>query len=285
MSSNSTQIVFANGSFIPADEARVSVFDRGFLYGDGLFETMPVRSGRPIFWEVHLHRMQRGANYLRIKIPFDPQTLLTHARQLIRENRVVDGTLRLNLSRGVGPRGYSPAGANQPTLVMSTHAADSASPAAREWKLVTAPFRVLTDDPLSIYKTSNKLPQIAARAFAEDHKADEALLLNSDGNLAETSAANVFCVLNRVVHTPPIGSGALAGVTRQAVLEICRTEGIPSCERVITPEDARRSDGLFLTLSTIGIVEATSLDGLQLSRSPLTHKLRELYDQVVMPRR
>ncbi|HEX4644553.1 MAG TPA: aminotransferase class IV, partial [Verrucomicrobiae bacterium] len=109
--------VFLNGQFVPEEQAVVSVFDRGFLYGDGLFEALRVYNGQPFRWTQHLERLQRGADFLKIRLPFTAAELRNHAAELIRRNQMPECLLRLVLSRGVGPRGYSPRGADLPVLV------------------------------------------------------------------------------------------------------------------------------------------------------------------------
>src|SRR5213594_3375395 len=110
-------IVFLNGQFVPEERAVVSVFDRGFLYGDGLFETVRVYAGQPFRWPQHLQRLERGAEFLRLRMPFEAATLTRFARELMEHNRMFEAVLRLTLSRGVGQRGYSAKGADQPFLV------------------------------------------------------------------------------------------------------------------------------------------------------------------------
>lgn len=275
-----SSIVYLNGNYLPEHEAMVSVFDRGFLYGDGLFETMPVRAGKPIFWELHMRRMRDGADHLGIKFPVEAEVLLELVARLLRENAVANCTLRVNLSRGSGRRGYSPAGANRPTLVMCVHPADHSN-ARRTWRLVTAPMPLPTGGELHLFKTTNKLVQILAKAFADEHDAEEALLINSEGLVAEGTASNVFCLLNGIVCTPGIDAGALPGITRHVLVEICHQNRIPLEERRLSVQDVFGSEGVFLTLSTLGIVEATSLNGVPLARSPLTPRLANLYDEVV----
>src|SRR5258707_280259 len=116
-------IVFLNGQFVPEAEAVISVFDRSFLYGDGLFETMPVFNGKPFRWEQHLERLQRGSEFLQIQLPFAADVLLSFALELLSKNQMPDCLLRVTLSRGVGVRGYSPKGAEHPSLIMSLHPA------------------------------------------------------------------------------------------------------------------------------------------------------------------
>ncbi len=274
--------VFLNGQFVPAEQAVVSVFDRSFLYGDGLFETILVRNGRPFRFEHHVARLQNGAAFLGIAMPFAAPAFHSFAVQLLRENRSVDGVLRLTLSRGVGRRGYSPRDASQPMTVMTLHPNPLHDPAPPpQWRLVTAPFRLTAHEAGARVKTGNKLPQILARADAEARGADEALLLNTEGQVVEGAGSNLFWIADGTVCTPPLESGILAGVTRAVVLEICQRRGMPTVEAGITPEALSGQDGVFLSLSTLGIVEALTLDGAAVRRSSLTSSLRDDYWRLV----
>ncbi len=271
--------VFLNGRFVPEAEAVVSVFDRSFLYGDGLFETLRVHGGRPFAWAEHMERLQRGAEFLRLRVPYMPDELRDFAGQLIALNQMPEAVLRLTLSRGVGPRGYSPRGADQPVLVMTLHPAPAIDPLhPPQWRLITASVRLPAGEALAQFKTCNKLPQILARAEAGEAGADEALLLNTDGFVAEAASSNLFWVADGAVCTPPLEVGALPGVTRGVVLEICRELGLPT--RQVSPrlEELRRAEGVFLTLSTLGAVEAVALDGAELARSPLVATSRVAHD-------
>ena len=179
-------IVFLNGRLVPETQAVVSVFDRSFLYGDGLFEVMRVCSGRPFRWAEHFDRFQRGAAFLKIQVPFAEGDLRKQALQLIERNGMPESLLRVTLSRGVGLRGYSPKGADSPALVMTLHPAPDADgqPVPR-WRVMTASFRLPANEPLAQFKTCNKLPQILARAEADAAGADESLLLNTLGDVAD----------------------------------------------------------------------------------------------------
>jgi aminodeoxychorismate lyase len=280
--------VCLNGNFVPDDQAVVSVFDRGFLYGDGLFETVRVFNSRPFRWQQHMERLEHGAEFINVRLPFSASQLREFAERLVSLNRMPDGLLRLALSRGIGLRGYSPKGVQSPTLVMSVHPSSLGSSAARpgladerqgplRWRLVTSSFRLPANEPLAQFKTANKLPQILARAQADDSQADEALLLNTDGWVVEGSCSNLFWIANGQVVTPPLAGGILAGVTRAVVCELCAGFSLTVCERNIRPDQLKLSDGVFLTLSSFGIVEAQSLDGHELKVSPLTAKLRAAY--------
>jgi len=271
-------LVFLDGRFLPKDQALVSVFDRSFLYGDGLFETMLVLNGKPFRFDQHVERLQRGAEFLKIRLPFSAPVLREFASELIRVNQMPDAILRLHLSRGAGQRGYSPKDANQPTLIMALH---SHSPVnlrqPPQWRLITSSFRLPAGEPLAKFKTANKLPQILARAEAEAKNADEGLLRNTDGHVIEAAGSNLFWIANRAVCTPSLDSGILPGVTRAVVFELCEQLSVPIREENIHPENLRRQDGVFLSLSTLGIVEAAESDGQVLGRSDLTSQIREAY--------
>lgn len=276
-------ILFLNGQFVPEEHATVSVFDRSFLYGDGLFETMRVLNGRVFRWAQHLERLRRGAGFLGIHVPFSDEELSEYARELVKRNQQPDAFLRLTLSRGVGPRGYSPKGANQPTLVMSPHPATAQAEVQPPcWKLITASTRLPAGEPLAQFKTCNKLAQVLARAEADAAGADEALLLNTDGFVVEASNSNLFWIEHGNIYTPPMASGILAGVTRAVVLEVCQTLQIPTRESLPRPEDLLRADGLFLSLSTLGVVEAVELDGHRLGRAPMTERIRTVYERLLV---
>ena len=276
-------IVFLNGRFAPEAGAVVSVFDRGFLYGDGLFETLAVFNGQPFRWQQHLERLQRGAEFLKIRLPFTAEALRDFARQLIEKNRMPDALLRLTVSRGMGVRGYSPKSAQEPTVVMSLHAApagDGKEP--KRWRLMTSSVRLPVNDPLAQFKTCNKLPQILARAEADTAGADEALLISSDGHVAEGSSSNFFWIESGSVCTTPLASGVLPGVTRAVVLELCQKLGVDARQATVAPDQLRWTQGVFLSLSSAGIVEALSPDGQALGQSPLVAELYTAYRAVVL---
>ena len=266
--------VFLNGEFVPAERATVSVLDRGFLYGDGLFETMRVHRGQPFCWEAHLERFERGAAFLKIPLLFTREQLLAAAVKLIELNQLQEAVLRLMLSRGPGARGYSPRGANAPTTVMTLHPLPLPPASVR---LLTSTLRVAAGDPFAPYKIANRLLHIMARAEAEERGADEALLLNTNGHVAETASGNVFWTERGLVCTPHDDAGALHGITRGVVRELCGELGLPIESREATASQLQKADGVFVTGSVSGIVPVASLDGVLISSSPLVGKLQAVY--------
>lgn len=273
-------LVFLNGQFLSEAKAVVSVNDRGFMYGDGLFETLRVVNGKPFRMAQHLERMTRGAEFLKIKPPFTPKELEKFARQLIEQNQMPDAILRVTLTRGSGQRGYTPDRESKPTIVMTLHAAPALENPV-EWSLVTSSFRIPASDALSAFKTTSKILHVMARAEAAEKGADEALLINTNGEVAETASGNLFWVYDDKVCTTPTGRGVLPGITRAVVLEICQVLGLQTNKRVIKPEALRNSQGLFVTQSGFGVVPITSFDGETVTPSPLVDQIASAYNDML----
>ena len=274
-------LVFLNGQFLPEAQAVVPVNDRGFLLGDGLFETMRVVGGKPFRFAQHLERMTRGADFLKIKLPFTPKELEKFAAQLIEQNKIHDAILRVTLTRGPGERGYAFNGESKPTVAMTLHAAPSLVNSV-EWNLVTSSFRIPAADPLSSFKTTSKILHVMARAEAAEKGADEALLINTNGEVAETASGNLFWVYQDKIYTVPTGRGVLPGITRAVVLEICQTLGLQVNKRVIKPEALRNSEGIFVTQSALGIIPVSVFDGEPVAPSPLVDQIAQAYNEILV---
>ena len=274
-----------DGSATPAVEAKVSIFDRSFLYGDGLFETLRLHQGQPFLWDEHWRRLEAGANFLGIVLPYDSATLRSALRELLRLCGQYEVSARIQVSRGVGPRGYSPRKCDRPTMVLTLHSVPS--PASNElvaWKLASTSYRQPAGDRLAAYKNGNKLVNILAKREAEQGGADEAVLLNTSGHITETASCNIFWIEAATVHTPPVALGALAGVTREFVAQLARNEGWEVKETEAGLDRLQQADGVFLTTSGLGIVEAIRLDGQPLRTSPIVGQLWEMYKRVVEAR-
>jgi len=264
---------------LPIERAVIPVDDRGFLYGDALFETMPFYSGVPFRWAAHLARLEQGLKLLRIALPYPAAKLEGFASELVKVNDMPDCVLRLTVSRGSAPRGYSIKLAQKPRVLMTLH--PLAKKSAEGWRLITSSLRVLADDPLNQFKTASRVRSVLARAEAEEQGAEEALLLNERGEITEGAATNLFCVQRGVVCTPPLAAGILPGITRAVVFEICRRLGMAIADKPMTPSDLFAAEGVFLTVSTAGIVEAVSLDARPLAQSPVIAQLQAAYGDVI----
>jgi branched-chain amino acid aminotransferase len=276
-------IVFLNGNFLPESEAVISINDRGFLLGDGLFETIRVVNSRPFRMAQHLERMTRGLNFLKITPSFTPKELQKFAVDLVGRNKLPDSILRVTITRGGGPRGFSPKASGIPTVAMTLSPLPATNPdEPLQWSLVTSPFRVPASDPISSYKSTSRILNILARSEAESRGADEALLLNTNGEAAEAAGGNMFWVYREQICTVPTGRGVLPGITRAVVLEICQALGLTTNKRVIKPEMLRNAEGIFITNSALGIVPVVSFDGEPVAPSPLVDQIATAYNEMLL---
>jgi len=275
-------LVFLNGKFLPEADAFVPLNDRGLLLGDGLFETLRVANGQPFRCAQHLERLVRGADFLKIKLPFTPKEIQKFAEQLIEKNKLADAILRITLTRGAGARGYSPKNSGAPMLAMTLHPLPPQNAdEPLQWSLITSSFRIPASDALAAFKTTSKILNIVARAEAEERGADEALLLNTNGEVAETASGNLFWIYQDAVCTVPTGRGVLPGITRAVVLEICQSLGLTTNKRIIKPEHLRNAAGIFVTNSAFGIVPVAAFDGLPIAPSPLVDQIVNAYNEML----
>ena len=275
-------VVFLNGKFVAEAEAVVPLNDRGFLLGDGLFETMRVANGKTFRCAQHLERLMRGANFLKIRPPYTPKELEKSARQLIETNQMSEAILRVTLTRGAGARGYSPKNAGPPTMALTLQPLPVQNPdEPLQWSLVTSSWRIPASDALASFKTTSKLLNVMARAEAEEKGADEALLLNTNGEVAETAGGNLFWVYQDKICTVPTGRGVLPGITRAVILEICQSLALETNKRVIKAEHLRNACGLFVTNSALGIVPVAAFDGEPVAPSPMVDQIAGAYNEMV----
>lgn len=210
------QSVMINGQSVLAEGASVSIHDRGFRYGDGVFETIAVHGGVPYQWEYHAARLASGT--ADIKIDFDSSNLQLNTKVLLKANKASDCTLRIQVTRGVGSRGYLPTGGT-PTCVIET-LARPALPAPGVSLFTTRYAKpALATLPVN-HKLCQGLNSTLARMEAESHGCFEALLLSTEGLLCEASSANLFWFKNGTLYTPALSTGALAGSTRAALLRL-----------------------------------------------------------------
>lgn len=274
-------IVFLNGKFVPEEQAVVSVFDRGFLFGDGLFEALLVRRGKPFCWDEHMDRLQRGVELLKFNVPFSGAQLLDATRELLQRNQTTECMMRLSVSRGITERGYSPKNARDPAIVITLYPPPKVDRNdLPRWPIITSSVRVPSNDPLTAVKSANKLHHVLARAEADAAHANEAILLNTDGNLAEGTTSNIFWIEDGAVCTPSISCGALPGVTRRLVLDLCRRLNI-ACRELAAPRDRlMQAQGVFLTMTSFGVVEVATLDGQPLKAASLTRRIHAAFNEV-----
>lgn len=271
-------IVWFNGELVPATEARIDPTDRGFLLGDGIFETMLARRGRTVFLDAHILRLQRGAAAIGLAIPLDPARIAAACADLLEANGLTDApcaSLRLTLTRGPGPRGLALPASPAPTLMMTAAPAAAAPPGL---SAIVATPRRNNRSPSAALKAIAYLDNVLAREEARARGAEEALMLDSDGHLACASAANIFLWERGRLVTPSTDCGILAGITRAAVLELAPGLGIETAEERIDTVRLAQIDGAFLTNSLMGIVPLTRIDGRTLPEYPETARLDAAYE-------
>jgi branched-chain amino acid aminotransferase len=273
--------VFLDGKFVLEENALVSIFDRSFRYGDALFEAVLVRHGKMFRWAQHAARLKRSADALKLSLPCSLDQMLASVRELISINQMRDAVLRIQLSRGTGPRGYAPTGEEKPLLVMSLHPTPSRPLPEMLWKVMISSLRIAAHDPLAHHKTCSRLLQVMVAAEARERGVDESLIVNTDGHVTEGSTSNVFWIQAGQVCTPPLQAGVLPGITRSAIFEICDTHGIPRMERMIRPDELLACEGMFLSFTSRGIVEVDSLEGKPLPRSGITAQLRQEFEALL----
>jgi len=244
------QFVFLNRRFVPADKAGFSVFDRGLLYGDGLFETVRIYGGKFFRLRAHLKRMFDGLKFLGIKPPYTMAEMEIFAREVAITNRINEGFARIIVSRGEGILGFSPRGSVTPHVAICARERPVDVRRKEVWRL-TIHKRPISPLPL---KSLSYLPHVLARKEAEEAGFDEALLLDSNGVVIEATGSNVFLVNDGELVTPPLSTGCLPGITRAEVIKVARKKGFHVVEKKFGARECRKADGIFLTNSLLEIV-------------------------------
>jgi len=281
--------VWLDGRIVDGADAKVSVLDHGFLYGDGVFEGMRVYSQRLFRCERHLDRLEIGARCIGLALPGGRDALraltLATAREYVRATGEQDAYIRLVVSRGVGELGVDPTNCAAPfvTCIVDKIRLFPEAKLRSGISMITSSRRSPAADVRDPrVKSLNYLNNALAKQEARRQGADEALLLNAAGAVAEASVANVFAVRDARLLTPPPSDGALEGITRASVLEIAAQLGLPSEERTLGRYDLIAADEVFLTGSGAKVVPVASLDGARIGggeAGPLTQKLMAAFDR------
>jgi branched-chain amino acid aminotransferase len=257
-------LVYVDGKLIPKEEAVVSVFDHGFLYGDGVFEGIRVYEGNVFRLKEHIDRLYESAKTIALDIPMTREEMIQATLDTVATNGKKDAYIRLVISRGAGDLGIDPAKCRRPTIVII---ADSIQLYPQELydngaSLVTASIRRIPMESLDPrIKSLNYLNNILAKIEAKRAGALEAVMLNHHGLVAECTADNIFIVKQGALKTPDLMQGALGGITRGAVLDLAKKAGIPSFETVLGLHDLYNADECFLTGTGAEIVPVISVDG------------------------
>ncbi len=279
--------IYLNRRFVAEKKAVVSVFDHGFLYGDGVFETLRAYEGRFFRLDEHLTRLKESAKGLKITLPHTRPALHRLLYQTLAINHLKNALVRITISRGTGPIGLDPALCRKPTLVIIPRAFNGCSPIQyrKGLKVAVVSVRRTPSQALdSRIKSMNFLNNILAKIQAKENHADEGLMLSLDGYLTEGSVSNLFLIKRRRLYTPAAGLGILEGITRQGVIELAKENRIPLHETRLRPSDLYRADECFLTNTSMEIMPVVKADGIKIGDGkpgPTTRFLKEAYRERV----
>jgi len=276
--------VFINGGFLPSEQAHVSIYDHGFLYGDGAFEGIRAYNGCAFKLVEHVDRLYNSLQALNIEMPYGREQFLANVNELLKMNGVTDGYIRVTITRGIAlgldPRNIS----TEPTVVISTDKLAVYPKSAYEsgLEVVTVATRIANPQVLEprIKSTGKYLCNIQAKIEANQVGAGEGLMLTEDGYVAECTGDNIFYIKDGVVYTPPAFLGILEGITRATVLEVAAELGIKVVEKVFTRFDLYTCDEAFLTGTAAEVIPMVKLDGRILGGGkpgPVTQKLEEAF--------
>ncbi|MEI8294434.1 MAG: branched-chain-amino-acid transaminase [bacterium] len=255
--------IYIDGQFYDKENAKISVFDHGLLYGDGVFEGIRFYGGRVFRLEEHIDRLFDSARAICLDIALDKSNVTEATLETIRRNELQDGYVRLVVTRGVGDLGLNPALCAKASIVIIASKITLYSPDKYQYGLevVTCATRRIPHGALSpMVKSLNYLNNILAKIEAQNAGAGEGLMLNEQGFVAECTGDNIFVVKNGAISTPPIASGALAGVTRSVVFDLAAEFGISMHEPMMTRYDIYTADECFLTGTAAEVIPAVKLD-------------------------
>ena len=271
--------VYLNGRYLPAEEACVPVFDRGFLFGDGVYEVIPAYGGRLFRLEAHLHRLDNSLAAIRMVNPLGREEWREVLENLLREQGGGDQSIYLQVTRGVAPkRDHAFPDGVRPTVFVSTSPIPPVAGDAGDIGISA----ITLDDirwQMCHVKAITLLPNVLLKQQARDAGSDEAILIR-DGEATEGAASNLFIVEDGVLVTPPTGPCLLPGITRDLVLELARANAVPCREEAISRERLAHADEVWLTSSTREIMPVCRLDGRPVGPGrpgPVWRRLRALY--------
>ena len=255
--------IYIDGAYFPEEDAKVSVFDHGLLYGDGVFEGIRFYNGRVFRLEEHLKRLWESARAIALEIPLSVEELSAATLETIRQNGLRDGYIRLLVTRGKGNLGLSPDRCPKASIIIIAATIQLYPPEkyTTGMAMVTCGTRRCSPAALSpAVKSLNYLNNIMAKIEANHAGADEGLMLNEEGYVAECTGDNIFVIKDGALFTPPISSGALRGITRGVVFEIAAELGLRVSEPMLTRYDIYTADECFLTGTAAEVIAAIVLD-------------------------
>ncbi len=276
--------VHLNGKLVPSKEAVVSVFDHGFLYGDGVYETMRVYDGVIFMLDEHLIRLYRSASMIGLTIPFGMDSIKISLYETLIANSLKNAYARLTVSRGEGPIGLDPELCTKPTIVIITQELKDYPKAFYEngiSLIISETRRNLKEALNPSIKSLNFLNNILAKIEAIKRDAYEAVMLNAYGKLTEGTISNVFFYKDGILCTPSIECGILDGITRGIVIDLALRKGLRVKESEFTREDIYSAAEVFITNSTLEVMPVSKVDDQRYTVGNITNLLHRAYRQEV----
>ena len=280
-----TTLININGQIMPPDQAFISVFDHGLLFGDSVYEVFTTYKGKLFAEKEHLTRLKASAKAISLKISFADEYLLEEMRKTIDAAENGESYARMIITRGKGEIHISPVSCNSPTMILYVKEAEKYPEEYYSKGIsiaVVSTKRNLKDSLNPGIKTGNYLNSVLAIIEAEKLGAHDGLMLNSDGFVSECTTSNFYLVKNGGVETADPGCGILIGITRKMLIDVARENGITVQECKISPEEIPAADELFITSTTKGVMPVTMCDGKQIGNGkpgPVSIKLRSLYQK------
>jgi branched-chain amino acid aminotransferase len=279
--------VYVNGKLLDKADAKISVYDHGLLYGDGVFEGIRIYDGKVFRLLQHIDRLYDSARAIYLEVPLSREQMADAILNTVRANAKQNGYIRAVVTRGAGSLGLDPRKTTDPQVFVIVDDISLYPPELYESGLEIVTAATIRNHPDALsprIKSLNYLNNILAKVEAVRAGCLEALMLNTKGEVAECTGDNVFLVKRGVLRTPPLDAGILEGVTRNAVLELARAAGIPTEEVPLTRYDVYTADECFLTGTAAEVIAAVKCDGRVIGNGkpgPITRQLRERFQQLV----
>ncbi|MEX0641798.1 MAG: branched-chain-amino-acid transaminase [Pirellulales bacterium] len=278
--------IYINGKFVPQEEAKISVFDHGLLYGDGVFEGLRSYHGKVFRLREHIGRLYESAKAIWLEIPMSQNALCDAVNEAVRINKIDDGYIRLVVTRGAGTLGLDPNRCSDPQVIIIADAIALYPPELYEKGLEIVTVSVQRSHPAALnprIKSLNYLNNILAKIEGLQAGCIEALMLNHKGEVAECTGDNIFLVRGGVLYTPPLDAGILGGITRAAVIELARGAGIEVRETALTKHDVYIADECFLTGTAAEVIPVVKVDSRAIGTGkpgPTTSDLNERFKKL-----
>src|SRR4051812_10885828 len=279
--------IWIDGKLVDKAEAKISVYDHGLLYGDGVFEGIRVYSGKIFECEAHLDRPGNSAKAIRLQIPISRDEITKAMYETVKANNFTDCYIRLVVTRGVGDLGLNPQKCSKPSVFIISDLIAVYPKELYEKGIAVITASVIRNHPNALsprVKSLNYLNNILARIEANDAGVPEAIMLNHEGNVAECTADNLFIVREGVVYTPTTHDGILEGVTRKVIIELCAQLGIPLVEKTLQRHDLYIAEEMFLSGTGAEVIAVTKIDGRTIGAGeagPLTRRVMEAFHKHV----